>query len=171
MSAVEFVERWCRRAAQGEDCFDQFFSAWIALVVEARRYLDAQQLAQPDTDRIAAVQYFEKRAGLVLASLSRLQEQTVWLARRQGTATGKPILDVSPYSPAHLRRDFDELAAVWLGQLKLKPRWIAGKTAEMINHVRNNLFHGAKAPDDEADRDLLEHVNPILLSVLDARPK
>jgi hypothetical protein len=55
--------------------------------------------------------------------------------------------------------------------LKLKPRWIAGKTAEMINHVRNNLFHGAKAPDDEADRDLLEHVNPILLSVLDARPK
>ena len=28
-----------------------------------------------------------------------------------------------------------------------------------------------ESPDDEADRDLLEHVNPILLSVLDARPR
>jgi hypothetical protein len=105
----------------------------------------------------------------VLAALAGLPEHTTWLAHRKGTSTGEPILDVNPYSPNHLRRDFDELSAEWLDQLKRKPRWIAGKTAEMINHVRNNMFHGAKAPDDKADRDLLEHLNPILISLLTAR--
>ena len=107
----------------------------------------------------------------MLEALAELPEQTTWLARRQGTGTGKPIFDVNPYSPCHLRGDFDELSAVWLGQQKHKPRWIARKTAEMINHVLNNLFHGAKAPDDKADRELLECVNPILIAILDSRSR
>jgi hypothetical protein len=57
MSAMEFVDRWHRRATECGDCFDRFFSAWIALVIEARRHLDARQLAQPDTDRIAILEY------------------------------------------------------------------------------------------------------------------
>lgn len=44
---------------------------------------------------------------------------------------------------------------------KRRLRWIAGKTAEMINPIRNNMLHGLKAPDDAADRELLERVNPI----------
>jgi len=140
-------------------------------VLEARRYLDGAQLTNPDTDRAAMLQYFEANADAVNAVLAKYPEQTAWLAHRKGTATGQSILDVHPYSPDHLLRDFEELAAVWLGQLEHKPRWIAGKTAEMINHVRNNLLHGAKAPDDAGDRELLERVNPILLGVLDARPR
>ena len=54
------------------------------------------------------------------------------------------------------RQDLDELAQVWLGQAARKPRWIASKTAEMSNHIRNNMFHGVKLPDDAADRELLE---------------
>lgn len=172
MSALDdFVNRWHRRAAESKDCFDQFFSGWVALVLEARRHLDGQQLTHPDTDRIAIIQYFEANADTINAVVAKHPEQTEWLAHRNGTATGQPILDVHPYSPGHLRRDFDELAAAWLGQQEHKPRWIAGKAAEMINHVRNNLFHGAKAPDDAGDRELLERVNQILLGVLDARPR
>jgi hypothetical protein len=44
-----------------------------------------------------------------------------------------------------------------------KPRWIACKTAELINHVRNNMFYGAKAPGDAADRELVEHINVLML--------
>ncbi len=131
--------------------------------------MDAAQLAQPDTDRIAILEYFQAHADQVVAVLGQLPEQTAWLANRRGTATGERILDVSPYSPEHLRRDFDELAQVWLGQAERKPRWIACKLAEMVNHVRNNLFHGAKAPDDEADRALLERVNPIVMGILAVR--
>jgi hypothetical protein len=33
MNAGEFVDRWHRRATECSDCFDQFFSAWIAFVL------------------------------------------------------------------------------------------------------------------------------------------
>lgn len=69
MSAREFIQRWCQRATEATDGFDRFFSAWIALVIAARGYLDEQQRAQPDTDRIAIIQYFELRRILSRLSL------------------------------------------------------------------------------------------------------
>jgi len=166
VSAIGFIQRWQRKAADSQDCFDRFFSAWIALAIASRRYLNAQQLAEPDTDRIAVIHYLEAHADEVVQILAKHPEQTGWLARRTGTGTGKPILDVHPYSPQGLRQTFDTLALVWVGKATRKPRWLACATAEMINHVRNNMFHGQKAPDDAADRDLLERVNPILLGLL-----
>jgi hypothetical protein len=168
MSARDFVQRWYQRATEAPDGFDRFFSAWIALVIAARGYLDEQQRAQPDTDRIAIIQYFELRADSVAAVLLELPEQVRGLATRTGTGTGMPILDVYPYSPPHLRRLFDELARVWSGELVRKPKWVACAAAELINHIRNNMFHGLKLPDDAADRELLDRVNPILLGILNA---
>src|ERR1017187_2824665 len=168
MSAADFVQRWHRKANESQDCFDRFFPACTALVIKARGHLSAQQLAEPDTDRIAIIAYFEERAEAVEAVLQALPEQVAWLARRKGTGTGEPILDVQPYSPQHLRLTFDDLALVWSGQVRRKLRWVANATAEMINHVRNNMFHGVKAPDDAADRELLERINCILLGMLDA---
>jgi hypothetical protein len=172
MSATQFVETWHRRAGETPDCFDRFFSAWISLIIEARRHLNAQQLAEADTDRKTIVQYFENRNAVIAAVLQKLPEQTGWLAARRGTGTGGPILDVNVVNTytTELRRELDELALFWSGNDKpRKPGWIATRTAEMLNHIRNNLFHGIKAPDDEADRALLEHVNPILLGILEAR--
>ena len=170
MSAADFVQRWHRKANESEDFFDRFFSAWIALVIKARGHLSAQQFAEPDTDRLAIIQYFEERAEAVEAVLHGLPEQVAWLARRRGTGTGQPILDVQPYSPQHLRRTFDDLALVWSEQARRKPRWIANATAEVVNHIRNNMFHGVKAPDDAADRELLERINCILLRVCPPAP-
>lgn len=89
-----------------------------------------------------------------------------WLAERMGTGTGMPILDVYSYSPPHLRRLFDELAQVWSGRSTRRPRWVACATAELVNHIRNNMFHGLKVPDNPADQELIERVNPILLGIL-----
>jgi hypothetical protein len=168
-SATDFVTRWTARAHGCDDCFDRFFSAWIALVIEARRHLDENQMAQPDTDRISVLYYFEARADAVTAVLDQMADQTKWLANRRGTDTGEAILDVHAWAPEHLRQDFEELAQVWSGQAKRKPRRIASLAAEMVNHIRNNMFHGLKLPDDSADRELLDRVNAILLGVLDAR--
>lgn len=80
-------------------------------------------------------------------------------------STKGAILDVNPVNnyTTRLRRELDELCLFWSGYDKpRKPGWIAKRTAEMLNHIRNNLFHGIKAPDDAADRALLEHVNPLL---------
>ena len=172
MSAADFVQRWHRKANESEDCFDRFFSAWISLVIEARRHLNAQQLTEADTDRKTIVQYFENRNAVIAAVLQNLPEHTGWLAARRGTGTMGQILDVNLVNTytTELRRELDELALFWAGGDKpRKPGWIATRTAEMLNHIRNNLFHGIKAPDDAADRALLEHVNPILLGILEAR--
>jgi hypothetical protein len=39
--------------------------------------------------------------------------------------------------------------------------------AELLNKIRNNVFHGVKVYDDREDLDLLRNVNPVLLAVLE----
>jgi len=168
MTRESFVRRWYRRAARCKDPFDRFFSAWIALVILARSDLDEQGLSQPDVDRKAIIQYFESHALVVTAVLRSLSAEVSWLAKREGTGTREAILDVHGHSPRHLRQLFDTLARVWSGKAARKPRWVAGATAEMVNHIRNNMFHGLKAPDDTGDRDLLERVTPMLIRILEA---
>jgi hypothetical protein len=166
MYEKEFIERWYNKAIECEDCFDKFFSAWIALVIRARVELDDQDRSQPDVDRIAIIHYFENRSEDILDAFKDISENLKWLAERKGTGTALPILDVNPYSPQYLRQVFDELSLVWTGKKVHKPRWIANAVAEMINHVRNNLFHGAKDPDDAADKELLDRINLLLIRVL-----
>jgi hypothetical protein len=168
MSATEFVERWHVKAVESADCFDCFFSAWIALVIEARRHLDARQLVQ--ADRLAIIHYFETNAKSLMRVFSDHGAQTCWLSQRRGTGTGGAILDVHP-SHEDLRRELDELAKAWSGPNKYQPGWFAKRTAEMINHIRNNMFHGVKDPEDDHDRALLERVNPILLGILASRSR
>lgn len=168
MKRAEFVRRWRQRASDAADPFDRFFSAWVALVIAARGHLYEQQLSQPDTDRKAIIHYFESHDLVMSQVLGTLREELSWLAQRKGTGTGQPILDVQPDSPQHLRRLFDDLAQVYSGDAKRKTKWVACATAEMINHVRNNMFHGLKDPDDAADQALLQRVNPILVGVLAA---
>ncbi len=167
MSSTDFVRRWHQRALDDDDPFDRFFSAWIALVILARHDLDEQGMSQPDVDRKAIIQYFDSHAEAISGVLRALNVETQWLSQRRGTSTQEAILDVHYYSPRHLRQIFDTLAQVWSGSTNRKTRWVTCATAEMINHIRNNMFHGLKAPDDAADRDLLNRVNPILMRVLE----
>lgn len=40
--------------------------------------------------------------------------------------------------------------------------------AELLNEVRNNVFHGINVYYDREDLDLLRHLNPLLLTGLEA---
>lgn len=164
----EFIRRWHAKAVDAENVFDKFFSAWIALVILARGSLDDQHSSQPDTDRKAIIQHFESNAERVVEVLDTLTDNNRWLAGRRGTVREGHIVDVYPGSPPHLRELFDTLSLVWEGNAKRKPVWVARATAELINHIRNHVFHGVKCPDDSADQELIKHLNPILLGVLTA---
>jgi hypothetical protein len=115
--------------------------------------LDDEQLAQPGTDRIAVIQLFEAEADMIGQVLSGLPNATRWLSRSKGAAASAPLLDVNVYSLQHLRVCFDTLTPVWAGTERRKPRWVANATRKMLNHIRNNMFHGIKAPEDAADVD------------------
>jgi hypothetical protein len=77
-SRRDLVRRWTHRSRQSADPFDQFFAAWIALVIAARGRLTAQQLAQPDTDRVAIMSLFQAHANAVSAVLGSAPNDVAW---------------------------------------------------------------------------------------------
>lgn len=104
---------------------------------------------QRDTDRAILIEFFAGTPTSITALLKVLDDDTRWLAKRQGTNTGRAILDVIPgRHPEHLRKLFDELSEVWLNRLNRSDRFIAIATAELLNSVRNNTFHGGKEPEN-----------------------
>jgi hypothetical protein len=87
----------------------------------------------------------------------------VSLARRRGTNYGHPIVDTG--NP-QLRDKFSKLAAHYTQDHSLSEEELVETVAELLNKIRNNLFHGVKVYDDREDIVLLELVNPVLLTIL-----
>lgn len=163
-----FVARWQARAADTDDPFDQFFCLWIAVVIQARPQLDPSQLDSDDTDRAALLRISQARAAAIVQSLGGVSEHLTWLARRRGTRRGDPIVDVHDYARHrdHLRTRFRWLSQHYTGSRNYKSGLIVEATAELLNHVRNNLFHGIKDPTDVDDQELLRHLIPVLRAFL-----
>lgn len=163
-----FVGRWQSRAAEVADPFDQFFCLWIALVIHARPQLDPSQLDSDDTDRAAVLRLAQTHAKPILTSLAEVSDELAWLAHRKGTRRGDPIVDVHDYARHrdHLRTRFQRLAEHYTGARTCKPGLIVEAAAELINHVRNNLFHGIKDPNDVDDQELVRHLIPVLRAFL-----
>ena len=54
----------------------------------------------------------------------------------------------------------------WLGEDPLVPTEAAKLFAHVAYDIRNNLFHGHKIYDDSGDREVLEHLWPVIGDVL-----
>ena len=85
------------------------------------------------------------------------------LARRRGVARGHPIIDTVNDS---LRAKFENLVAHYLKNQLLPAAEHVDAVGELLNRIRNNLFHGTKVYDDREDIAVLELVNPVLISIL-----
>ncbi len=165
-----FVKRWRDRAQESTDPFDAFFSLWLAVVVRARPELRPGDHDSADTDRRALLRLSETRRDAIFRGIDSQQEQLQWLAQRRGSHRGDPIVDVHDYcrSHRHLRDRFHRLAAHYSGGRKANPGLIVEAVIELLNHVRNNLFHGVKDPDDVDDRELVSKLSVLLEAVLRA---
>ena len=163
-----FVGRWVARANEAEEPFDQFFCLWIALVIQARPQLDPQQLNGDDTDRAAVLRLSQAHADAIFTSLTQVSGELRWLAARKGTVRGDPIVDVHDCARHrdHLRTRFRWLAEHYSGIRQCKSGLIVEAVAELMNHVRNNLFHGIKDPADVDDQELVQHLVPVVRAVL-----
>lgn len=160
-----FVHKWLSRAKEAEDEFDQFFSAWIALIVAAQHASYSTSRHGNDTDRERVMAYFMANKTNVLRATSNCHEEMKWLAGRQGTTYANAIVDTG--SPA-LRELFGRLSDHYRGGKPITTDDLLAKAiAELLNKVRNNVFHGAKVYDDKQDLELLRRVNPVLIAVLD----
>lgn len=162
---VTFVRKWLLRAREAEDEFDRFFSAWIALVVAAQRIRDSfGRPSEEDSDRQRVVDYFLAKKAEVMRAVGRHQEEMTWIAHRRGTTYGNAIIDTG--NP-DLRDLFAKLSRYYDARQPLQEDEHVKAIAELLNKVRNNVFHGVKVYDDKEDLDLLRKVNPVLLAVLE----
>jgi len=161
---VTFVRKWLRRASEAEDEFDRFFSAWVALVVAAQRIRDSLgQLPEEDSDRKRVVDYFLAKKWEVMTAVKKHKPEMMWLARRRGTTYGNPIIDTG--NP-NLRNSFTKLSRYYTAGQPIPDDEHVKALAELLNKIRNNVFHGVKVYDDKEDLELLRNVNPVLLAVL-----
>ncbi len=161
---VAFVRKWFQRAIKEDDEFDRFFSAWIALVVAAQRLRDySGRLPTWDSDRERVVAYFLAKKSRVMSAVKKREQEMMWLARRQGTRYGNPIIDTNN---KYLRNLFTKLSRHYTSKEAMPDDEFVKALAELLNRIRNNVFHGAKVYDDKEDLELLKNVNPVLLAVL-----
>lgn len=165
-----FIQRWRDRASSGIDPFDEFFSLWLALVISARPSLQAEDFAAADPERCSVLRLAAEHRDTMFREIDSCKDELAWLAHRRGTVLGLPIVDVHEFvrKADHLRRLFATLSDHYLGNGASEPGLIVDAVIELLNHVRNNLFHGLKNPDDVDDRQLIERLNPILHAVLKA---
>jgi hypothetical protein len=156
---AQFIARWFTKAEQDTDVFDRFVSAWVALCIASQRHRTIRgQGRRDETERERVIDYFRSNAAKLRAAVQENVVELKRLAERRGTRGGTivdgdaiqvhsrlfrgTVLETSPCTNEHL----------------------ATATAEILNKVRNNLFHGAKIYDDTNDRELLSLVTPFLMT-------
>lgn len=164
---LTYIKKWIHRASKTEDVFDQFFCLWIAAVIAARRFgTQHPELSPPgdeNGDRNKVIAYFSGNCEHVVEALNENKPNMMRLARRRGTDYHGPIVDTR--NP-DLRRKFDRLVAHYTQSPILPRRELAEVVGELLNKIRNNVFHGVKVYDDAEDVALLKLVNPILRAIL-----
>jgi hypothetical protein len=163
---VTFIQKWLRRAQEAEDEFDRFFAAWIALVVAAQRVRDwSGRRMEEDSDRQRILDYLLAKKSVILRVIQIHTDQMKALARRRGTRWGDPIVDTGNQN---LRALFERLADYCLAGTPMDDDERVRAVGQLLNRVRNNVFHGIKVYDDRRDLELLRLVNPLLLGVLES---
>jgi hypothetical protein len=163
--AGEFMQRWYDRGMAHLHPHDRFFSLWLCLLVAAQDTWPAGRARNERGDWSLVESYFERNADDVCRGVNDATQARDFLARRTGTRTGGPIIDV----PSEEARDgMEKLARQWRGGEALTPAREARLTSHVLLRVRNNLFHGMKVEEDDADRALLDAVNELMASVLRA---
>lgn len=158
----ERLKKWFRRAEAEQDIFDRYIYGWLALGLAASIHETASG-KRFETDRERVNDYLKNHANDV-EDAARIEKSNIAsLSMRTGTRNGV-IVD----GPQRLQEHCKRFRRKTLGQGTCSAEEFAESTAEILNKVRNNLFHGEKVYDDATDRDLLQSATPLLLAIISA---
>lgn len=157
----QVAERWFKRGIAEVDPFDAFFCLWIALIIAARY---GTQRDPEDADLGTIKEYFTSNHDRMLLALKEEDMVIRQLQKRRGTEGGKVVEAYGREQQRKYRRQkFDRFACAYE---ELTDSEKLDIIAEILNQVRNNLFHGRKLYADRQDLELLELVNPLMKSIL-----
>lgn len=156
---AEYLKKWFHKAKIEEDVVDRFICGWLALAIAAQIHRTYSEIYIPkDTDRLRVIDYLKDKANSVEGATQTNKRDMEALANRNGTDGGIVVDGIQRFC----RRFRGKV----LGRLTCSPEEFGEAVAEILNKVRNNLFHGSKMYDDANDRALLELVTPLLLTIV-----
>ena len=157
----EYLKKWLFKAEQEKDVFDCFISGWIALTIAAQRHLTHSAGAVPcETDRERVISYFRDNEATIRTAVEKHRDQMKTLAERRGTRGGTVVDGMKIQGHCKIFKDAVLLTA------RSTDLAFAEAVAEILNKVRNKLFHGNKGYDDTEDRRVVSLVSPLLLSIV-----
>jgi hypothetical protein len=165
-SRDEIILSWFQngeKALVKNNLFEAFIYLWIAWVVSCKRFNDSNfqndyVYENKDTDRDEIKRYCITSFLRINEILKLHKDSLNFLANRKGSNYKMPIIDVK----GKLNRIFNDLSRDLNGEIDLTERQRAEYFAELLNKIRNNLFHGDKVYDDANDRELIRHTVYIL---------
>jgi hypothetical protein len=158
---------------KGEDAFNKkndfeaFIYLWISWVVACKIHLGNnkpyQSFVQKDLDdRRIITEWCDSYAPEIKECLNKNIQHLMPLGKRVGSHFKNPIVDASE----KLREKFTKLSSFFNGNNIYKyDNELTVDFAELLNKIRNNLFHGNKCYDNQEDKLLLEAVLPSLRDI------
>lgn len=147
--------------------FEAFIYLWISLVVACKIHygnnFPHEKFIQKDMeDRKIISKWAEWNAKSIVEIINSNLDTLKPLTNRKGSYYKNPIIDASK----ELSKKFQNIQD-FLNETSnySNEKQIATDFVELINKVRNNLFHGSKSYDKESDRTLLAAILPLLLQL------
>ena len=163
----QIMQDWYKK---GEDSFntgnefESFIYLWISWVVACKIHLGNNRqynlIVQKDMDdRKIIVDWCKQNSDKVLELIVVNINTLGALKNRYGSYYRNPIVDSSKV----LQDKFTNLQGYLNGNYEyIDYKDLAADLAELINKVRNNLFHGGKSYDNREDIFLIKSLLPIM---------
>lgn len=169
-----YARKWVKRGQSEKDPFDEFICLWFGLAIFAKYGVGMHFYHSSDKslDRCNVIGCFEHYREEIHEVVNEEKVNICWLAEREATPranTNAMNTDQSPIlfsGDREIKESRNRLKEHWIGNSDLDDHVEIESMALLLNQIRNNLFHGGKVYDDQGDLELLQHVNPILETIL-----
>ncbi len=184
----EIASRWFDLAKGSTDRIDRFIYLWMTLTLAVHVYISRSRtimIAESEPDKIT--DFFQSNRNQILAYLKNDKNWMGILGRKSIHYRG-PIID---HPEIYVRNKLGTLQSFYMNHTQnirfFRPEWqrgdkyaaaeqkefredatllIARYVALVFHCIRDNVFRGAKLPDDFFDKELLSLVNPLLEDIL-----
>ena len=147
--------------------FEAFIYLWISLVVACKINLannkSYDSIVQKDLDdRSTILEWSKNNSYEFRECIDKNIKDLICLGKREGSYYKNPIID----SSKNLQEKFIRLKDFFSNKYSYEnDKKLAEDFTELLNKIRNNLFHGNKSYDKQDDKSLLNAILPVLKEI------
>jgi len=150
-------------AKNNDNPFDAFIYLWISWMIGCKIYISYNYNKNENngtTDREDLIIWCKQNSSTISQIIEENYSSLCVLGKRKGEATQTPIIDTTNRT---LIQRFNSLSKFFKNEYSYKnDKDLATDFGELLNKIRNNLFHGDKSYNHKKDLELINAVLPTL---------